>query len=244
MNRPVYLLASMLMLFLGVCFSAFSQSIENVKASFADGKVTITYDLLRSSSSQTYFIEVLGSHNNYSSPLKTVSGDVGSNVKGGAGKKIVWDVKADLITYKGEITFRVKGNPVAAWVFKTPTEGGSIRRGKSTTIQWEGGSPQQAVTVELYKGNEKIETLAQSNTGTSYTWLVPKDFEKGKYTIKLSSGGQNITSGTFAVKAKIPLLLKVLPVAIIGGLAAALAGGGGGGETPTASDLPAAPDPN
>ena len=244
MNRPVYVLASMQMLLLGICVSAFSQSIENVRASFADGKVTIAYDLLRTDPNQTYFVEVSGSHNNYSSPLKTVSGDVGANIKGGSGKKIIWDAKAELVTYKGEITFRVKGNPVAAWVFKTPTEGGSIRRGKSTTIQWEGGSPQQPVTVELYKGSEKVETLAQGNAGTSYTWLVPKDFEKGNYSIKLSAGGQNISSGTFSVKAKIPLLLKVLPVAVIGGLAAVLSGGGGGGETPTASDLPTAPDPN
>jgi hypothetical protein len=244
MIKPVYLFVSMQMLYLGFCLSAFSQSIENVKATFGEGKVTLSYDLLRTDPNQSYFVEVFGSHNNYSSALKTVTGDVGSNIKGGTGKKITWDVKTDLVTYKGEITFRVKGNPVAAWVFKNPTDGGSVRRGKSTVIQWEGGSPQQAVTVELYRGSEKMETLAPSNTGNSFTWSVPKDFEKGKYAIKLSSGGQNITSGTFSVKAKVPLLLIVLPVAIVGGVAAVLGGGSGGGETPPASDLPAAPDPN
>lgn len=214
-----------------------AQSIENVQATFAEGQVIITYDL-KADVNQEFTVGIYGSHNGYSTPLKLVTGDVGL-IKPGTGKRAVWDAKTELVTYRGEISFRVRGTPnIAPLVFSKPTAGGSVRRGKAASIQWKGGTPGQNVSLELYQGSQRIETLGQiDNTGT-FTWQVPANFQKGRYTLKLSASNQT-AQADFSVKAKVPMLLKVLPIAIVGGLAAAL--GGGGGTTKTESDLPGAP---
>jgi len=66
--------------------------------------------------------------------------------------------------------------------------------------------------------------------------------DKGTYTMKLDAGTQIIESGSFIVKPKFPLLLKALPVLVVGGLVAVL--GGGKKDNKGSTDLPPAPDPN
>jgi hypothetical protein len=238
---PVNPLHSMRFVFLFLLLLAttfvHAQSIENVQATFADGLVVITYDL-KADANLEFSVSIYSSHNNYSTPLKQLTGDVGT-VKPGMSKRAVWDVKTELITYRGDISFRVKGTPLLApLVLSKPTDGGAVRRGKTATLQWKGGIPSQNVTIELFQGSERVESLGQvSNSGT-FSWSVPSKFEKGKYTLKLSSGAQT-TQADFSVKAKVPMLLKVLPLLAAGGAAAALAGGGGGGGGE--SDLPGAP---
>src|SRR5829696_2781321 len=89
--------------------SASSQSIQNLDAHFIDGKVIVSYDVVGAKSNQNYSLDLFGSHNNYASPLQHVSGDVGKSVRAGVGKRITWDAAAELGTYSGQITFRVRG---------------------------------------------------------------------------------------------------------------------------------------
>ncbi len=220
----------------------FSQRIENIKASFQDGKVIVLYELNGANPTQKFSVEIFCSHNNFSSALAKVSGDVGKDIAPGAGKKIVWNVEDELGEFKGEISFRIKGSEIIApFVFKTPLEGNSIRRGKKTELKWEGGSANQNIKLDLYKGTEHISTVVETKNSGQYTWSVPKDLSKGSYTLKLDGGQSNVTTGVFQVKSKIPLLLKAFPILGLGGLAVALGGGGGGGSAN--NDLPAAPNP-
>jgi len=242
MNRQFQFLVALIVLLAGNNFAC-AQSIQNVKASpIQDGKVAVTYDILGAKANQKFNIELYGSQNNFSSPLTSVAGDVGKDITGGAGKKIVWNASEELDDYKGEMNFRVKGSlmPVA-FVFQFPAERSSIRRGKKTSLKWEGGIASQKVKLELFKGSERIDAIAETNNIGTYTWTVPKNLEKGNYTLKITSGQENVSSQPFAIKSKIPFALKVLPVLVLGGAVAALSGGGSKG-TP-ASDLPVAPNP-
>jgi hypothetical protein len=149
----------------------------------------------------------------------------------------VWDVKTELVTYRGDISFRVKGTPLLApLVLSKPSAGGSVRRGKTATIQWKGGSPNQTVSLELFQGNQRVESLGQVSNSGAFNWSVPAKFQKGKYTLKLNTGTQT-TQADFSVKAKVPLMLKVLPVVAVGAAVALL-----GGDPPQEEDdLPGAP---
>jgi hypothetical protein len=242
------------LLLLTVCclpFLALSQTFENVRATSLGNKVAITYDLVAPQNDQPYAVEIYGSHNNYTSPIRLLTGDVGNNVLPGRSKRAEWDVLSELKTFKGDITFEVRGRPVVVKLnFKSPTAGGSVRRGKSTSVQWFGGTPQQQVKLELLKNGQVVSSLGERTNTGSYEWVVPKDMEKGDgFSLKLTSGQETVNSGTFSVKSKVPLALKIAPVLVAGGVVAVLMSGkddpdtpGGGGTTN--ENLPGAPDPN
>jgi Ser-Thr-rich glycosyl-phosphatidyl-inositol-anchored membrane family len=207
---------SSLMLLL-LAFVVSGQTIENVAATFADGKVIVTYDIKANNPKQQYKIDLYSSHNGYSYALKNVTGDAGSNITSGT-KRIVWDATTELETYSGQVTFKVKGEILPlAFSFITPSSTGSMRRGKSNLIKWEGGAPGQNVKLELYEGDTRVTDIADTKNTGQYTWAVPKDFKTGKnYTLRIANGTQTVNSTAFAVKPKVPLLLKVSPLLIIG----------------------------
>ncbi len=235
-------------LLLGWCFtSSVAQTIENVKASLQDGKITVVYDLTGGKPNQRYSVQLYASHNNFTSPLTQVTGDVGQNIAPGKEKKIEWNTKAEVDELKGNITFRVKAELIPfPFSFKSPIAGTSVRRGKETLLQWEGGKPDQSVHLELFKNVERVTSVAETKNNGQFTWSVPKDLSKGNYTLKLTSGKESVNSGEFSLKSKIPLAVKVLPILVIGGVVAATSGGGGTKDQtpPASSDLPAAPGPH
>lgn len=229
-----------------VC-SASAQSINNLNASFKDGMVVITYDLPGDNPKQFYNIEVFSSQDAYRVPLKFVTGDVGSKIPGGAQKQIFWSVAKAIGAFKGQLSFKVKAEVLPLpFSFVNLDAGSSVRRGKSTDVQWEGGPAGQNVKLELYRGSERVGDVADTKNTGQYTWTVPGDFAKGTgYTLRISDGKQTGTSGIFAVKSKIPLLLKLSPL-LIGAAVIPFLGGGGGTEptTPASEQLPSAPNPN
>jgi len=230
--------------------TGFTQSIQNINASVSGGKVTVTYDLVGAKPDQTFIIGLYGSHNNFSTPLQMVSGDVGNNVKGAVGKKILWDAEGELgnnIDQITQITFKVKGELAAVPIaVKNPANGSTARTGKNLKILWAGGKPNQRVVIELLKENQVVATIGESQNTGQHDWPIPKDLAKGVYSIKLTGGEEVVQSGSFTVKGKIPLWMKLVPAVVGAGvLAAVLMGGGGddGGGDVTTNDLPVPPGP-
>lgn len=177
-----------------MCFGIKAQTIQHVKAVFLDGKVTVTYDLIGGKSNQKFALDLYGSHNNFSKPLAKVSGDVGKNITPGVGKKIIWEAAQEFSTYRNDITFKIKGEAMPLpLVIKNPA-GGKLKRGKKTVITWEGGKPTQNVKLELYKGAELINTIAETSNAGQYSWNIPKKQSNGIYTLKLSAGQEVISS--------------------------------------------------
>jgi hypothetical protein len=231
-----------LIILLGICsVPAISQSIQNIKATPQADKVIITYDLTGTRPDQKFSLALFGSHDNFSKALTKVNGDVGQNITPGTGKKIIWDAALEFSVFKKDITFKVKGEVMPLpFVFKKPTVNGSARRGKNTSIKWEGGKPSQQVKLELFKGTESVTTIAEVGNTGQYTWRIPKKQDKGSYTMRLMAGQEVVNSSDFKIKSKTPFIVKVLPFVAVGGAAAFLLGGGESGS----NDLPWAPDPD
>lgn len=215
----------------------FGQKIENIKAvtSEEQGKIIITYDLV---DTRSYTLSLYSSHNNFTSPLKKVAGDVGASITPGIGKKIVWDAASELIYFNGEVNFKIKGEAVVQpFAFKTPAMNAVLKRGKVTVVEWEGGRLNQSVKLELYQGSNLISVVAETGNGGHYQWEIPRKQQKGLYNLKLISGKESILSPAFKIKSKTPVMLKILPIAIAGGAVAYFL------TRPGDEDLPAAPDP-
>jgi hypothetical protein len=226
---------------------ALAQRFENVRTSFSAGMVTIVYDITGSTPDQKFNVEIFGSHNNFSTPLKNVIGDVGQNVSGGFNKQVQWNATADLGTFNGDITFRLRGEVVgAAYTITNPAGGRTLRTGKSATITWKGGLTAQQVKLDLVQNGTVVNsiTTGTANSG-EFVWQVPSDIPKGNYNLRLVGGSQTTQSSTFRIAKKIPLWLKLSPLVVAGVLIAVLAK-----DKPTTpgtetgdDDLPNAPDP-
>lgn len=228
-------------------FDASAQRIENFKASYAEGKVLITYDLISSKPADKFKVELYGSHNNYSVPIKLVTGDVGKNIGPGVNKSVEWNAAVELGTFNGDVVFKLKGELLPPpLVITSPTEGSRITRGKTTEIKWTGGAPgNPSVSIDLTQKGAVVKTIVSTtNNNGAYTWSIPADLPKGEYTMKLTNGPETAQRGAIKVKSKLPLWVKLAPIAVVGVVVAILAKGGGGGDEGSANDeLPNAPKP-
>lgn len=222
---------------------AFGQSIENVTAEVSDGnKVVISYDLKGNADTERFQIQVYSSHNGFSSPLSSVTGDVSSNfdIKPGNGKQVTWDAAKDLKTFNGELSFEVRAKVYAFIRISSPGSVKSVRRGSNTTINWAGGMPNDNIKIELLKAGSVISNVGSTSNSGSYRWAVPSDLEKGSdYSLRFTTSSDQVYSESFNVNAKYPMALKAgAPALAVGAIV--LLSGGGGDDGP----LPTPPEPN
>jgi len=94
-------------LFLSACMLQ-SQQISNIQPEQVSKKINIYYDLFGDG---IFEIKVYYSQDGgitWGQSLKSVIGDVGREQKAGYGKKITWDVLADLEKLQGNVTFKVE----------------------------------------------------------------------------------------------------------------------------------------
>lgn len=218
------------------CFSllatqAQTVSIKNVE--LAGEKIIVHYDLEDGNPNNSYKLDLYASRDNYAAPLTKVKGDIGMEVKPGVDRKIEWSIREELGGYKGRIALEIRGKVYIPFVklqnFDTEK---SYKRGKSYSMSWKPGST-NPINIELYKGGQRISgEMNQPNNG-GHTFYIPSQAKKGNdYRIKVTdtkSSDDVLYTSEFKVKPKVPLLVKVLPVLVIGGVVAALSGGGGGG---------------
>lgn len=230
--------------FLAFSTSAFSQVVTVQKVELAGDKVIVHYDLEDNNPNNEYQLNLFASRDNFSTPLTKVTGDVGSEVKPGTGRKMEWDIVKEYGNYKGLLSLEIRGKVFLPFVklqgFDTKK---SYKKGKSYNINWKSGSA-NPVNIELYKGGERIGGDVNHPNNGNYTLFIPKGAAKGSdYRLKLSDARNTddvIYTGFFKVVPKIPLLLKLAPLVVAGGVAAVLAGGG----DPAVDDkLPEAPTP-
>ena len=235
--------------FLGLFFISLhinAQSIKNLKASATGSTVTITYDLASPDTGQKFTIELKSSQDGFLRALKEVSGDVGGNQSAGLGKKITWDARKEIGAFQGDISFEITATVTFTPLkFISPTAGAGVKIGKPYTVEWQGGSLDRNLKLELLKNNNQVMDMGNIDNSGSYTWNVPKTMTKGEnLQFKLfdpTKPNDAILSAKFKLK-KTPLLLYIGAGAVVaGGLAAVLLSGkdnGGGGTTPATPENP------
>ncbi|MEI9920291.1 MAG: Ser-Thr-rich GPI-anchored membrane family protein [Bacteroidota bacterium] len=224
-----------------LCSHLFAQRLENIRAEAVNGgeQVIITYDISGASSDQKYSVRVYSSHNTYTAPLTQVTGDL-NDVVPGTGKRIIWNAKAEMVEYSGDVTFELHADLIAAPL--TVRQPGSMKKGKTVTINYSGVNPGESVKLDLVKAGVVVNQIGTTTDPYKYTWTVPADAEKGSdYQVRLTSGARTATSNPFSVKSKTKALVYIIPAAVVVGVVAFVAtkGGGGGGS----KDLPTPPDP-
>ncbi|MFN3403986.1 MAG: GPI anchored serine-threonine rich family protein [Cytophagaceae bacterium] len=248
-----YIFLSLSLLILGYN-SSFSQKIQNVKAEVHGDNIVVTYDLIHTEVNQDFKISLYSSKDQFTTALKYVSGDVGSGVKPGKNKKIVWSAREELGEYEGDITFEVRGVPVsgsgADVAIIKPSKNEVIRRGKTYEIKWKGANQSQTYELELLRNGKTVDVINNAASGGAYNWKIPVKTKPGKkYSVKITNSGNSqdfAMSDPFIIKRKIPLALKIVPVAVIitGGAIAALLAVPVEDETVKEDpDLPAPPNP-
>ena len=238
------------MTLMGVLTFAFAQTIENVKTTFDGERVIITYDLNNSDLTQKFKVVLYSSHNKYGFPLHSLVGDVGENVLPGKGKRVSWEVRKELPPdFDAELSIKVKAAmiiPIIKLEAKPLAKSG-YKKGQTVQVEWKGGKPSDKIHIDLYKDGALQQKLTESlgNSPQLYQWMLPKDLKGSGYSFRIANSSDQTNSGNFKVKPKIPLMLKVLPVLMIGGVVVAL---GGSKSTPTDptlnNDLPGPIKPN
>lgn len=193
------------------------------------GVVNLFYDLKDTVASRRYTVEVFSSTDNYISRLEKVGGDMGLEVKPGLNHKIVWRAKEELgADFDGKIGLEVRGRIYIPFV-RLEGMHRTYKRGKEYPITWTGGTQQNILNFDLYQGDEKVFPFSNiANVGhTSIT--IPTSVKPGKnYHYKVTDSrnkDQIVNSKPFSIKRKMPLLLKTLPIVVVGGLVAVVTGG-------------------
>lgn len=230
-------------LFLLTGMFVFAQKVALKKVELAGQKIIVHYDLEDSNPNNEYQIFLYSSQNNFSTALAKVKGDIGNEVKPGFNRKIEWSVTEELGQYKGKLSLEVRGKVYFPFVkLQNFDVDKKYKRGKSYPVHWKAGGA-NPIHIELYKGSQRIDgDLNQPNNG-SFTLSVPGHAKPGKdYRLKITDSRNSeevVYSGNFRVSHKVPLLLKVIPVVVAGGLVAVLAGSSsGGGNGPEALEIP------
>ena len=238
------------LLHLALCIfvsSAFAQNVIIKKVELQGDKVIVHYELDDSNPNHEYQLQLYASKDNFAAPLTKVKGDVGDEIKPGSDKKIEWNIREELGGYKGRISLEVRGKVFAAFVrLQNFDVDKKYKRGKSFNLNWKSGNT-NPINIELYKGSERVGGEVNHPNNGSFTMFVPSQAKPGKdYRLKISdtkNGSDVIYTGYFKVTPKIPLLVKALPVLIIGGAIAVLAGGKKS-TTEGSEALPEAPKPD
>jgi Ser-Thr-rich glycosyl-phosphatidyl-inositol-anchored membrane family len=216
-----------------------AQEFSIKRFELAGDKLIVFYDLIDTVKNRHYTVTVFSSRDNFLNPIQRVNGDVGLEVAPGLQKKIVWNVKEELgKDFAGGVGVEIRGRLYVPFVRFGGFEDFKVRkRGVPFTITWTGGTRQNVLNFDLYNGDTKIWTQAGVGNTGHYELTIPTDVKPGQgYRFKVSdtkNKDEVVYTETFAIKRKVPLAFKVVPVLAVAGAAAFLFKGGSGPATPS-----------
>lgn len=211
----------LIVFFLLISVPLLSQQFTIKRVEVSGDKINLYYDLIDDIQQRAYTISLYSSKDNFISTLEKVSGDVGLEVKPGGNRKIVWNAKEELgADFEGKVGLEVRGRVYIPFV-RLDGLNKTFKRDKPYEITWTGGTQQNILNFDLYKGEDKITTFPNISNVGHYTLTMPISVKPGKgYKFKITdtrNKDQIVYSAPFGVSRKIPLMMKVIPVALLGG---------------------------
>ncbi len=223
--RPTKLIIGLIALGNVIAVRAQEFSIKRIE--LTNESVILYYDLIDTVKARTYTVNVYTSKDSYLAPLQKIKGDAGLEVRPGQNKKIVWGSKEELgATFRGDIELEIRGRVYIPFIkFDGFQDEQVIKRGKPKTMIWSGGTRQNILNFTLYKKNEiegdkYIDVIPNVANSGSYDMIIPTSVKPGNGYYFMVSDSKNkdqvMKTNTFTVKRKVPLGLKVLPIAAIG----------------------------
>ena len=232
MKNNLRIIAQCISIFIGCSFvlsKSDAQTIEMDRVETSGNKVIVHYKLEDFNPNHLYAVSLYSSKDNFATPLTRVTGDVGTEVKPGNDKKIIWDITNELGDFKGNLTFEVRGRVFIPFVkLINLNEGMVFKRGKNYPIVWTSGNLTGQVNIELFRDQERIWGENNLPNSGKYDWYVPGSAKKGSnYILKFTNTKDRNdvqVSLPFTIKPKTPLLIKAAALAVIGGGIAVLLG--------------------
>ena len=102
-----------LILYLSISIGYAQEKVENINSTLKNNKIIITYDLVNMKFNQVAYVDIFYSTDDgktFVGPLEKVSGDVGTGVTKGTGKKITWDPIMEQVYLSGSerVIFRIQ----------------------------------------------------------------------------------------------------------------------------------------
>lgn len=214
---------------LATCLPAVAQNFSIVKIERTGGSVILHYSLADTVSRRTYTINVYSSNDDFTNPLTKVSGDVGLEVSPGPNRKIVWDAVAELGSdFSGDVALEVRGKVFVPFIrLDGFDEYKKFKRNKVYNITWTGGRGNNVLNFDLYHGERKVTTYPNIANVGHYSLRFSKVKSGKNYRLKVTDSKNKddvVYSEPFRIKAKVPLLVKVLPLIGVGYLITTLGG--------------------
>ena len=221
----------------------YAQELENVSYHLENDTVYVQYDFLKGASNTDYEFYLYSSLDNFKTPLKNVSGDIGKHVRTGSNKLVKWAAVKELGTFKGDISLKIKGEKYIPFVkFENIPGKFHLTRGKDFELHWTTASDIDKIDIQIYRFNVPVTEIQKiPNTG-AYILNIPNDLKAGKgYQAKISNPGNPMKaemSEMFTIRRSWPLSLKIIPV-----VGVAVAGGFMLGQNTPGPDIEDPPSP-
>jgi hypothetical protein len=213
----------------------------------AGTKIIVHYDLETSNPNHEFSISLFSSKDNFSAPLTKVTGDVGNEIKPGKDKKIIWDVVAELGSFKGDLELEVRGRIFVPFMRLTNFDTSKkYKRGKSYPLTWTSGNMGGQIDIELYDGQTRVHSDRGVSNSGKFEWVIPASVKPGSnYRLKFTDTKNRedvIYTREFKIVPKVPMAAKALiGLAVVGG--GAVVALSGGGEKVGSEGLPGPPPP-
>lgn len=202
--------------------TSLAQEFSIRQVELAGEKIKLYYDLVDTTNLRTYTIYVYSSKDNFAAPLTKLTGDAGLEVRPGINRKIEWNVKEEFGSgFVGDVELEIRGRAYVPFIrFEGLSTADVRKRGVPFIMKWNGGTRQNILNFQLYKGNKVVHTFANVANVSEHKMVVPTSVKPGSgYYFRVSDNknpDQVVITPAFRIKRKFPLLLKVLPVVAIG----------------------------
>jgi hypothetical protein len=222
MIRPAFVVSFFLICFYGVVIQATAQDLQLTYVEFKEDKLVVHYSLADSVIGRFYSVRLYASKDNFLNPLEKVSGGIGLKVKPGPDNTIAWDARTELgPLFDGKVSLEIRGRVFIPFInVESINQYKVFKRGRKYNITWTGGSPQNILNFDLYKGERKVITFPNLANVGHHALEFPTHVKPGKgYRFKISDSKNEediVYTTEFRVKRKIPLVLKVIPAIMVG----------------------------
>jgi len=210
-----------------ICFataiSGFSQTVEIDYIELTGRNVVVHYNIDDGANSKRQFlVQLFSSQDNFTTPLTRVSGDVGTDIAAGIDRRITWDITKELGAFKGDVSLELRGRVYVPFAMIQSISADQVfKRGKNYPLNWKSGNLSGQVHIELF--NENDERIWGENNVSNvgkYDWFIPSGVKKGKnYRLKFTNARDRndiVYSDPFTIKPRIPFLVKVGGVLVVG----------------------------
>jgi len=207
-----------------LCVNGFllrAQDFTIIRVERSGANLMLYYNLIDSVRNRVYTVNLYSSADNYTSPLQKVTGDIGLEVKPGVNRKIIWSAKEELgSSFTGDVGLEVRGKVYIPFVKLDGFDDyKKFKRNRNYTITWTGGRGNSVLNFDLYRGETLIKAYPNiANVG--YHTLKFQGIKPGKnYRLKISDSKNKddvVNSAPFKIRAKVPILVKLLPIAALG----------------------------